>query len=394
MSAGLLRRAVALLPADARERLELAPVLSDALAWNGEREAAAEVLDEAEAAAPADDEVTRARLAVLRANLELWGPRRIDPESMLEDVRGAIAVLEAAGDHEALAYAHIVAYHASYRRSTRAGPEHFYAEEELGLAAEHARAAGSRHLEGMVAGWLCVVLRRGWLPVEEARRRMQAVLDDPPNRYTRASALGGLGTLLAMERAFDEGRALMAESHALIEDLGLQQTAAADFIALADVEIMAGDLDAAERFLRRALAGLEAVGDWFSGVNVAWRLALVLLRRGRDDEAEEFVRWSGELSGGEWVEAWRVVLEATLAARRGENARAEQLLQESDSLMAELSEVGMHADALIQAAEASEAMGRPADAVDRLRRAAAIARRLGYVVAERTARERLTALGA
>ena len=50
-SAGLLRRAAALRPADAPERLELAPVLSDALAWSGEREAAARMLDEAAAAA-------------------------------------------------------------------------------------------------------------------------------------------------------------------------------------------------------------------------------------------------------------------------------------------------------------------------------------------------------
>jgi hypothetical protein len=62
--------------------------------------------------------------------------------------------------------------------------------------------------------------------------------------------------------------------------------------------------------------------------------------------------------------------------------------------MQRLFEIGMHADALLQAAEASELIGRTADAVDRLRRAAEIAGRLGYAVAERTARERLAALGA
>ena len=61
--------------------------------------------------------------------------------------------------------------------------------------------------------------------------------------------------------------------------------------------------------------------------------------------------------------------------------------------MRRLFESGMHADALLQAAEASELIGRTADAVDRLRRAAEIAERLGYVVAERAARERLAALG-
>jgi tetratricopeptide (TPR) repeat protein len=391
--AELLRRAAALLPADAPQRLAFAPVLADALAWSGERDAAARVLDEAAAAVRPDDEHMRARMLVARYDLELWGPGDADPGRMLEDVRKAIAVFEAAGDDEALAYAHIVAYHASYRRSARAGARQLNAEEELGLAAKHARAAGSRSLEGMAASWLCVVLRRGWQPVEDAKRRILAILEDPPNRFTHASALGGLGTLRAMEGAFDEGRSLMVESHALLEDLGLRQSAAADSIALADVEIMAGDLDTAERFLRGGLAALDDFGDRFSAANAAWRLALVLARKGQDDEAEKFLEHAAESEAGEWVEVWRLVLQATLAARRGHSARAAQLLRESESLMGRLYEGGMQADALLQAAEASELMGRTADAVDRLRRAGEVARRLGYVVAERTARERLGALG-
>jgi len=391
-TAGLFRRAAALLPADAPARLELTPALSDALAWSGEREASARVLDEAAAATRPDDERMRARLLVSRYNLELWGLAETHPERMLDDVRNAIAVLEAAGDDEALAYAHIVAYHASYRRSARTGARQLDSEEELGLAAKHARAAGSRHLEAMAVSWLCVLLRRGWQRVEDAKGRILEILEDPPNRFARASALGGLGTLQAMAGAFDEGRALMAESHAILEDLGLRQTTAADSLALADVEIIAGDLDAAERFLRGGLAELDAIGDRFTAVNAAWRLALVLTQRGQDDEAERLLERAAELDAGEWVEVWRLVIGATLAARRGQSTKAEQLLREAESFMQLLFESGMHADALIQAGEASEAMGRTEDAVDRLRRAAEIAGRLGYVVAERTARERLAAL--
>jgi hypothetical protein len=391
-TAGLLRRAAALFPADATERLELAPLLADALAWSHERDAAVRVLDEAAAAARPDDERMRARLMLARYNLELWGLAEGDPEAMLENVRKAIAVLEAAGDDEGLAYAHIIAYHASYRRSARGWARNYDAEQELDLAAKHARAAGSRFLEGMATSWLCVLFRRGAQPVEDARRRILAILEDPANRYTRASALGGLGTLSAMEGAFDEGRALMAESHAIIEDLGLRQAAAADSISLADVEIIAGDLDAAERLLRAGLAEIDAAGDRFSAVNAAWRLALVLARRGQDDEAERVLERTADLDAGVWVEVWRLVLAATLAARRGQSTKAEELLRASESLMQGMLDSGLHADALLQGAETSELLGRTADAVDRLRRAAEIARRLGYVVAERTARERLAAL--
>jgi DNA-binding SARP family transcriptional activator len=388
----LLRRAAALLPAGGPDYIELVPALADALAWSGRREAAEQVLDEAAAAVGPDDEHMQARLTVARYNVALWGPAEADAEEIFEGVRKAIAVLEAAGDDEALAYAHILAYHASYRRSAGAGVLQLDAEREFGLAAKYARAAGSRYLEGLALGWLCVVLRRGWQPVEDAKRRILAVLDDPPSRYTRASALGGLGTLLAMEGAFDQGRARMAESHAILEELGLRQAAAADSIALADVEFFAGDLDSAERLLRAGLAELDALGDRFSAVNAAWRLALILSRRGRDDEAETFLERAVEGHAGEWVDVWCVALAATLAARRGQTSKAEQLLRELDSLMQRLSQGGMHTDVLIQAAEASALIGRRPDAADRLRRAVESAQRLGYVVAERTARERLAAL--
>ena len=383
-----------MLPADAPERLELAPALADALGWNDERDAAARVLDEAAAAAPPGDERTHARLEVARLNLAFWGPANVDPESMFEELQKAIVVLEAAGDDEALAYAYMVAHHVSYRRSARSGAPPLDAEVQLGLAAKHARAAGSRFLEGVATSWLCVLLRRGWQPVEEARRRIHAILEDSPDRYTRASALGGLGTLYAMEGAFDEGRALMAEGHALIEELGLRQTAAADSIALADVEIMAADLDRAERLLRAGLGELDAVGDRFSAANAAWRLGLVLTRRGRDSEAERYLERARELEAGDWVEVWCLLLGATLDARRGRSEDAEALLRESESLMRRLFESGMHADALLQAAEASELIDRTADAANLLHRAVEIAERLGYVVAERAARDRLAALGA
>jgi hypothetical protein len=53
----------------------------------------------------------------------------------------------------------------------------------------------------------------------------------------------------------------------------------------------------------------------------------------------------------------------------------------------------MHADVLLQSAEASAALGRMSDAGDRLRRAAGIAERLGYVVGLRRAETKLADLG-
>ena len=383
------RRALALLPPNAPERLEIAVHLADSLGWVGEHEEGLRLLEETAREVRPSDERTHARLLVVRHGLRLWGREPEEPGPVLDDLRGAIVTLEEADDHDALAFAHIVAYQASVRVSPAEEPE-----RELALAMEHARAAGDRGLAGLAAGWLCVHLRRGPIPVEDARRQILAVLDDPPTQFARASALGGLADLRAMEGKFDEARALVAENHAILEGLGLPQTEAADLIAVAEVEILAGELDAAEQLLRKSLDGLEAAGAHFGAVNAAWRLALVLVRQGRDDEAEPLLERAGLAYGGDFVEVWRLVLGATIAARRGETERAAALLADGDSALDGLAESGVLVDVLLQAAEASELIGRHDDASARLRRAAELAERLGYVVGRRAATERLAAIEA
>jgi DNA-binding SARP family transcriptional activator/tetratricopeptide (TPR) repeat protein len=374
----LLGRALSLLPPDSAGSLPIVLMLAPALGWIGRREEGLEIL---EGTAHTEDAWTQARLSILRNHQRLFY-ESLDAAQVVVDTEGAIAVLEEAGDHEGLASAYILLHQASDQALVLHNPQ-----ELLALAREHARAAGARMVEGVAASWLCIVLRRGPLPVGDATRLITEILDDPPTLYARASALGGLADLRAMEGAFDEARALVAENHAIIEELGLLQSAAADLIAVADVEILAGDLEAAERILREALDRLGKLRDRISTANVAWRLALVLLQKGLDDEAAALVEQFADVDAGRFVHAWRCVLGATVAARRGESERALELLDETDRSLETLQESGMHADILLQAADANAALGRTADAADRRRRASIIARRLGYVVAARRAAE-------
>jgi DNA-binding SARP family transcriptional activator len=379
----LLGRALALMEPESAGRFRVALRLGEALGWIGRREEGLEVLADAERSSRAG-EWAGARLLVARHSIRLFYEAQ-DPLHVVADIERAIAALEAAGDDEGLA----TAYTLLYQASDQASVPHM---DHLRLAREHARAAGARMYEGHAAGWLCIVLRRGPLPVGEAKRLIGEILGNPPTRLARAGALGGLADLRAMEGAFDEARALVAENHAIIEELGLPQTAAADLIAVADVEIVAGDLEAAERILRQACDRLEKVQDRFSAVNAAWRLALVVLAAGGNDEAEALIERAGDVDAGTLVQAWREVLGATIRARRGETQRALDLLAAADRSLEALDETGMHADVLLQAAEASTVLNRTADAADRLHRAARIARRLGYVVAARRADEKLAEL--
>ena len=390
----LLRRARELLPADAPERVGLAPYFASALNAIDERDAALRTLDDAEDHVPPGDRLMSARISLVRHGIRLWGLDAGNPEEVFRDARDAIEILSEAGDDEWTAFAHVLAYHASYRRPASAAEKQLAATVELGLAAEHARAAGSRVFEGYAVGWLCVVLRRGSWPAEYVESVAAEVLADPPTQAARASALGLLGTLRAMQGAFDEGRALLAQSHALLEDLGLPQSVAADLIAVADVELIAGEDAAAERILRESLDRLDALGDRFSAVNAGWRLAFVLLRGGRVDEADAVLARVAGYEGGEYVHAWRCLLEGAIAALRGDPAAAHDLIAQVDRTLPELFEGGMHADVLVETARVCTRLGDVASAVERLRRAAAMARRVDYVVTERAAEAELAALGA
>jgi tetratricopeptide (TPR) repeat protein len=387
-AAALLQRAYDVVPPDAPERLDIAIRLSDALAWIDWTDESIRVLDEADRLVDHDDARTRARIVVVRRAMRLWGPEPEDAAQTLADARQAIATLEEAGDDESLAYAYVLAYHAASRLSSSE-----YEEQDLTRAIEHARVAGARALEGLATGWLCVDLRHGPLPVDEAKRRILEVLENPPTRYARASALGGLADLRAMQGAFDEARALVAENHAIIEELGLPQTEAADLIAVADVEFQAGDLAAAERILREAIDRLTVFGAHYERAHAAWRLARVLVRQGLDNEALPFVSQASVERGGEFVGVWRTVLEATIAAR-SRRPEAATLLQEADGQLGRFTETGMLVDVLLQTAEVSELLGRRDDAAARLRRAAALAERLGYVVALQDATARLAEVDA
>ena len=390
---GLLRRATELLPAGDPERVELAPYLADVLSWAGERVEAVRLLDDAERHVRPGDEVTKARIAVIRHGVRLWGLEAEDPELVYLDARRAIEILSEAGDHEGAAWANVLAVQAAYRRPVWTGETQLADSQHLRDAAAHARAAGSRALEGLATGWLCVLIRRGSWPAEDVESIVAEVLADPPTQLARAAALGALGTLRAMQASFDEARALVAENHAIIVDLGLPQTETADLIAAADVEIMAGEDEEAERILREALDGLDRLGDRYSEANAAWRLAYVLVRSDRVDEAEALLARPAGFEPGEYVRSWRAVLGAAIAARRGDASAVDRLVAEADRVLAGWFEGGEYADALVQTARAKALVGQVEDAAGRLRRAVEMARRVGYTVTEREAAAELAALG-
>jgi tetratricopeptide (TPR) repeat protein len=380
----LLRRANVLLPRESPERVELLLRLAWALVYRGEIPAAHELMAEARTLAV---ELGDARLAALATLLRI--DATVSPQQMLRDVDEAVPVLEQAGDYEGLAVAEVLRFYAFDRAEIP------HPESRLSLALDHARRANARQLESHVLGLMCLTLHRGTLPVDEAIARATDIGDASASAYVQSSALGALAILRAMKGEFDEARRLAEEDRRMLEELGLRQAAAAHSIAVSEVETIAGDDVAAERILRAGFEAVTALGDEHSTTNVAWRLALALVRQERYDEAESFVRIAERQEHrAHWVEVWCKIVLARIEAHRADRARVRELVDDVVERMAAVDDSGFHADALLEAAEALRGIGEDEDAAALVAGAARIADGLGYVVALRRAEQAQRALTA
>jgi DNA-binding SARP family transcriptional activator len=387
-AASLLGRANALLPRAAPERIELLPPLAGALVSGGDVVAAQQLLEDGSTiAAELGDARLAARVTITADQMLLWTEAASPPLQILGDIEDAVPVLEEAGDYESLAMAELLRFQALDRAGLLGGMG------SISLALAYARRANSRYYEQYVMGWICITLHRGTLPVDEAIARATEILDATTSTYVRSSAIGALGLLRAMKGELDEARACVEEVRVTLEELGLRQAAAAHSIAVAEVEALAGDDLAAERILRAGFAAVTAVGDEHSAKNVAWRLGLALARQGRYDDAEPFVRIAQRAEHrGFWVDVWWRVVLALVEAHRGAGTSARELVEDARGRMASAEESGMHADALLESAEALRAARLDDEAAELVAEAAGIAERLGYVVARRRAEEAQRAL--
>jgi tetratricopeptide (TPR) repeat protein len=385
-SASILERATRLLPTDSADRIVVAIRLSSALSWAGAVEEQLRWIEEARAAAERlGDQRLLARVRLSAADNALFTSSALSAEALLTETDEIISVLEAARDHEGLAQAYVVRFHALTRANREGGPTAL----ERGL--EHARQADSRYLEGQIVNWYCVTLPRGSIATGAAVERCLELLENPPNRLVYAGAVGALGQLRAMQGAFDEGRALVEEDDEILRDLGLAQASAAHSIARGEVETIAGDFEAAERILRTGIAKLEDLGDFYSRTNAAWRLAIVLCELGRDDEADSWASIAAMAPPtGIYVDIWWRLVRAVVLARRGDAEAAEALLVEARDLAGLLDERAIHADIAIMAAEAYRLVGRQDESTRMLRGAVATATRLEYPVARARASALLT----
>jgi class 3 adenylate cyclase/tetratricopeptide (TPR) repeat protein len=365
----LLERAASLLPDGSDERLELLPELAAALGEAGELARAESFVDEAVAGGRSAGirHVELAGLIERASLLMLSDPAATD--ELREEVEAAVPALEELGDDRILASARAVL---GLRFGLWKGRV-AWGEEQLELALGDARRAGDRRQEASILNMLCFAAVNGPTPVSEAVRRIGEIGEAARgDRLVQAGVARHLALLEARRRGFDEARLLAARAQATYEELGMELVArATGAFAHGEIELLAGDYEAAERELRAGATALERMGERGYLSSISAYLAETVYRLGRLDEAEGLARGSLERASEDdlWSQALSRGTLAKVLAHGGAFDEAERYGRTAVVLVGDTDALDLHGTALLDLAEVLQHAGRHEEAAENAERA-------------------------
>ena len=392
-TANLLRRAIELLPRDHPERLQAFLDLADALRESKLQEAGEKYAEIIEAAKAVGNEGAEMHAVLGRLEVTWSHDLQRDWNKDLEQIQKAIRVFEELGDELGGAKAwRLLAYaHAGMGSSRAARAEAEHAITLVRRTGDERLEAKIRRLYGVVLFWgptqLDEVVRENEEAVKWARQKGMVSLE--------AGALSLLARAAAMRGDFPEARRLNRMAERLIPDLGELLTVAADSISEGLVELLADNLEAAERALRRGYDALERRGITGARATIAAMLARVLLRLGRDDQAEELLEVCEKDSAEHQLDnqiKWRE-LRALVLANRGELEEAVRLAREAVDMALRSEQVNSQADAYFDLGVVLRAAGRPDEAIRAATRARELFEEKGNLVQSRRVQDWLKATG-
>jgi class 3 adenylate cyclase/tetratricopeptide (TPR) repeat protein len=360
-AANLLGRAVALLPEDATDRLELLPDYGEALLQVGRFDEAKETLATAVASADA------ARIAPAKAHASLVqllvtlraGDTAAWREDAAETIAEAMSVFQEVGDHAGLAKSwRLLAW--THGTACNFG----LAAEAQERALEEARLAEDVRQQSRAATAYAVAAVFGPTRVSEAIERCEEMLDlVSGDRHSEGILLGYLASLLAMQGSFDRARELISRGRALLQELGLEVESALIEIEVWRVEILAENPAGAERALQTAYDALEAAGEKYILATVAGLLAQTHYELGNFDQVERFGAITEELATDDDIDAQalRRCVRGKVLAAQGDFEAAEASVREALEVLAPTDALLFKFDALLDLAEVYRRAGREVD---------------------------------
>ena len=344
------------------------------------------MLTEAADQALSAGEIGTARAAALALlQLRYTTDARAVQENVVELVEQQIPELEAMGDDRALVRAFSLLTYVHWTGG-RFGDAAAAAERTI----RHATAVGDEVTASRFIGSLAISALYGPMPVAEAIATCEQVLARAQgDRKVRARAELAVGQLEAMRGDFDRARLLYRRSRASLQELGCHFLAALTSLASSVIELLAGDLAAAESELRTDYRRLEEMGERNYISTTAGLLADVLYRHGRYDESAEFAGSCEHLASPDDIASqflWRCV-HGKLKARQGQTREAESLLSAAMALIETSDQLDLQGRGLLDFAEVRELAGAPADAAALSKEAAGLFERKGNIVSARKARQ-------
>lgn len=380
-AANLLGRAARCLQSGTAARTALLLPLAEALMEIGEFGDAQAAVDEA---LEAGDAVVAAAAALqgllVRAQAggdEDWCAR------IVRESRATLAVLEAAEDHSELAAAwRSLAW--AHGTAGRFGETATAADSAI----VHAALAGDDRQRRRASSQYAVAALYGPTPAIEAIARCESILEQAAgDRRTIGLVSSLLARLRAMRGDAAAARDLYRHAQAVLGDGGRTVVAASTSLDSCGVEVLAGDLPAAERELRRDYTSLRAMGETYLCSTVAGELARVLALQGRDEEAWPFSVAAEELAADDDVASqalWRLGRARLLALTDG--ATACTLAEEAVDLLSGTEARVTQAEALTDLAVVYEQVDRTQDAAGAFAAALALHEQKGNVVAAASVR--------
>jgi tetratricopeptide (TPR) repeat protein len=387
----LLGRAAALLERASPARLEIMIDLSEGQLQQGSFDPALATLAEIEEiAAEIHAERLAVRTVLMQARVEQFkGGGEGSATRAVAAADRAIRTLEPLGDDVGLAHAWRLLM------ITEVLQGHL---EEAAAAAQnvvrHARAAGDTRLAARSAVTIAYVLLHGPTPVPEACARCEELLANVEGDRAVESVLDGtLAVLRAMEGSFDVARDLYRRGQAIAAELGGGLVSHSSSIDSSRVELLAGDLAAAEIELRRDYEALDAIDETYFRSTISAYLAHVLWLAGDPDGALAYSEIAERIGDAEDVLTqvpWRST-RALVLASRGDVEGARLLATQAVDIARSTPQRLLQAEALVGLADVLEATGDHESSGPPLREALTLFEQKGDVVSAGRLRDRIGA---
>jgi class 3 adenylate cyclase/tetratricopeptide (TPR) repeat protein len=383
----LLERATALLPGDDTALGDLMPELGMALTEAGRLSEAERILDLAVTRATSGgDGAAEAHAEVARLSVRI----QVDTDAGAREVRERFDSLRATFERGSVdlglgrLWRLRALVHWIEARATDA-------DAAWERAAEHAERAGDERGWSEALSWLASSAYIGPAPVEDGIARCESIRAQlSGHRRAQALVLHPLAGLRAMRGEFTAARRLLAESNAILTELGMTMHTAVSHHE-AYVARVSGDAAGAEAVLRTGYERLEEMGEKALLATTAAMLAHVIYEQGRLDDAWAFTQTAEDAAAADDLSAqiiWRTV-RARLLARRGEMADAERMSAEAVALAGRTDWLTDHADALLSQAQVFRMAGETKAAAEALESAIALYTRKGNTIGARRARSSL-----